>query len=108
MSASPGESHPPAQSMRRAPAGTGVEADGPTATMRPSETTTVWSRSTRSESMGATLAWTNAVAPLPAGPAAAPGDGVPGAKPARRTVARRTTRSAARGPARREENVFMT
>ena len=75
MSARPGESHAPAQSMRRAPAGTGVEADGPIARIRPSETTTVWSRSARSESIGATFAWRKAVEERDAaGPAAADGE----------------------------------
>ncbi len=41
MSASPGISHRPRPSTRVAPAGTGVEAAGPTATMRSPSTSTV-------------------------------------------------------------------
>ena len=45
MSASPGMRYRPRASMTRAPRGTGVVADaGPSAAIRPSETTTVWSR----------------------------------------------------------------
>src|SRR5262245_47520446 len=62
MSASPGETNLPARSMRRAPAGIGVAALSPSATIRRSDTTRVWSRSTRSESIGTTLACTKATA----------------------------------------------
>ena len=68
MSARPGESHAtPLPSTISASAGSVTLL--PTAVMRPSRTSTVWSRSTRSRSIGTTLTCTKAMSRAVAGTA---------------------------------------
>src|SRR5262245_40111265 len=50
----------PRDSMRVAPAGTAVDADGPTAVITPPRTITVWSGATADERIETTLTPTNA------------------------------------------------
>ena len=62
MSPIPGIRYLPAPSTRVAPAGTWTFAAGPTATIRPPSTTTVWSFTTRGLSPGTTATPTKTVA----------------------------------------------
>ena len=63
MSARPGITNFPRPSMRRAPRGIVTRADGPTAAMRPSRTSTVASRSTESRVIVTTVAPVMATTP---------------------------------------------
>ena len=85
ISAMPGIRNLPAPSTRMTPAGSFARAAGPTATMRPARTTTVWSGSTRGlPSTRTTETPRNAVLPCPT---ATPG--IPSNPAARKTVSSR-------------------
>jgi len=96
ISASPGIRYLPAPSTRVAPAGTFTCPAGPTSTMRPSRTITVWFSITRSRSIGTTFTPTNATVPGCARAAPAAGDAAARAAPRWRHVgAASTTRASA-------------